>query len=57
MAQPEQLRQFREGIRTLNTSGVEIHCIGLGRTLYGDQRFRDFLRKLAEDHRGGFAAF
>lgn len=48
---------FRSRIRQRKPRGVEIHCIGVGKELYGDPVFRRFLVGLAYDNAGGFAAF
>lgn len=48
---------FRSKVRQRKPRDVEIHCIGVGKELYGDPVFRRFLVGLAADNGGGFAAF
>ncbi|HEX7899981.1 MAG TPA: vWA domain-containing protein [Planctomycetota bacterium] len=54
---PPAFDTFRAKVRRRNSAGVEIHCIGVGKELYGDPVFRRFLVGLSADNRGGFAAF
>ena len=54
---PEKLAEFRKAVLQRKPAGVEIHCIGVGRELYGDPVFRRFLAGLAAENGGGFAAF
>lgn len=54
---PGKLAEFRRAVLQRKPAGVELHCIGVGRELYGDPVFRRFLADLAGENGGGFAAF
>jgi hypothetical protein len=54
---PPAFDTFRAKVLRHKPAGVEIHCIGVGKELYGDPVFRRFLVGLSTDNGGGFAAF
>lgn len=54
---PKQFDEVRARVLRRKPAGVEIHCIGVGKELYGDPVFRQFLVKMAGENGGSFAAF